>query len=44
MDITEGKLRKAISRLKSNKSPGLDGYMAQQYKEFKDELIPVKKY
>lgn len=40
-EISEVELKKAISRLKSNKSPGSDGYTAEWYKELKYELIPV---
>lgn len=40
-DISELEIRKAISRLKSNKSPGSDGYTAEWYKELKFELIPI---
>ena len=40
-DITEKELKMAISKLKSNKSPGSGGYMAEWYKELREELIPV---
>ena len=40
-DITEKELKIAISNLKSNKSPGSDGYMTEWYKELKEERIPV---
>lgn len=37
-DITEEEIKIAISRLKLGKSPGSDGYTAEWYKEFKNEL------
>ena len=40
-EITENELQAAINRLKVGKSPGSDGYTAEWYKEFKNELIPV---
>ncbi len=40
-DITEEEIKIAISRLKLGKSPASDGYTAECYKEFKNELIPV---
>ncbi len=40
-DITEEELKIAISRLKLGKSPGSDGYTAEWYKEFKNELIVI---
>ena len=41
VDITADELKVAISRLKLSKSPGSDGYVAEWYKEFKEELTPV---
>lgn len=40
-EVTETELMKAINRLKTNKSPGSDGYTAEWYREFKQELIPI---
>lgn len=40
-DVTVGELQKAISRLKPNKSPGTDGFMAEWYKTFSDLLSPL---
>ncbi len=40
-EITKEEIGKAISRLKVNKTPGSDGFSAEWYKAFKDQLIPM---
>lgn len=40
-NVSVGKLQKAISRLKANKSPGPDGLTAEWYKTFSESLSPM---
>lgn len=39
-DITDIEVKAAISRLKPQKSPGPDGFTAEWYKSFREQLIP----
>lgn len=39
--ITETEIREAIKRLKSNKSPGVDGLPGEFYKCFINDLVPI---
>lgn len=39
--ITENKLNSAISRLKANKSPSLDGFPSEWYKKSRPEFILI---
>ena len=40
-EITMEEIGKAISRLKANKAPGTDGFPAEWYKAFKDQIVPM---
>lgn len=40
-EITKEEIDSAISRLKTNKVPGIDGYPAEWYKTFRDLITPI---
>ena len=40
-EITPEELTEAMNRLKTNKSPGSDGFTTEWYKAFKVELMPI---
>lgn len=40
-EITANEVKGAITKLKSNKSPGPDGFTGEWYKVFQKELIPI---
>lgn len=39
--LRQGEMQNAISRLKANKSPGLDGFPSEWYRNFTSELTPI---
>lgn len=40
-EITETEVKKAITKLKCNKSPGPDGFTGEWYRAFQKEIIPI---
>lgn len=41
--ITENEIRRAVSCMKTGKSPGVDGFPAEYYKQYIDILAPILK-
>ena len=39
--ITSTEIETVIRNLPANKSPGLDGFIAEFYQKFRDELTPI---
>lgn len=40
-EITAEEINQAITNLKANNSPGMDGYTSEWYKTLRESLIPL---